>query len=147
MRHAVGRMGEWEAPDIEEGSEEWNMSHHYDNGQLTHRLRMGARKGFGRHRWCRMIQGAYRSKRPLEPLIVDNLRREDAVLTQIHRLQTQLQRLGPYTMYTDGDWEYGGVRIAEWLRPGLWKVLTIKLCGIKPGQILILKKPTGEGWY
>ena len=26
-------------------------------------------------------------------------------------------------------------------------VLTNKLCGIKPGQILINKKPTGEGWY
>ena len=37
-----------------------------------------------------------------------------------------------------------GVRIAEWLRPGLWEVLTIKLRGIEPGQILITKKPTGE---
>ena len=35
--------------------------------------------------------------------------------------------------------------MAEWLRPGLWEVLTIKLRGIKPGQILITKKPTGEG--
>ena len=50
MRHAVGRMVEWEAPDIEEGYEEWHMSHHYDNEQLTHRLLMGDRKGFGRHR-------------------------------------------------------------------------------------------------
>ena len=33
-----------------------------------------------------------------------------------------------------------GVRIAEWLRPGLWEVLTIKLRGIEPGQILIAKK-------
>ena len=40
-----------------------------------------------------------------------------------------------------------GVRMAEWLRPGLWEVLTIKLRGIAPGQVLILKKPTGEGWY
>ena len=39
------------------------------------------------------------------------------------------------------------VRMAEWLRPGLWEVLTIKLRGIEPGQILIHKKPTGEGWY
>ena len=39
------------------------------------------------------------------------------------------------------------VRMAEWLRPGLWEVLTIKLRGIEPGQILINKKPTGEGWY
>ena len=35
--------------------------------------------------------------------------------------------------------------MAEWLRPGLWEVLTIKLRGIEPGQILITKKPTGEG--
>ena len=40
-----------------------------------------------------------------------------------------------------------GVRMVEWLRPGLWEVLTIKLRGIEPGQILITKKPTGEGWY
>ena len=39
------------------------------------------------------------------------------------------------------------VRMAEWLRPGLWEVLTIKLRGIEPGQVLILKKPTGKGWY
>ena len=37
-----------------------------------------------------------------------------------------------------------GVRMAEWLRPGLWEVLTIKLRGIEPGQVLINKKPTGE---
>ena len=30
--------------------------------------------------------------------------------------------------------------MAEWLRPGLWEVLTIKLRGIEPGQILIHKK-------
>ena len=88
MRHAVGRMVEWEAPDIEEGSEEWHMSHHYDNEQLTHRLLMGDRKGFRRHRWCGTIQGAYRSIRPVEPQLMDTLRREDAVLTQIYMLQT-----------------------------------------------------------
>ena len=102
MRHAVGRMVEWEAPDIEKGSKEWNMSQHYNNGQLTHRLLMGDRKGFGRHRWCRTIQGSYRSIRPVEPPIIDTQQMEDAVLTQIHMLQTQLQRPGPYTMYTDG---------------------------------------------
>jgi hypothetical protein len=35
--------------------------------------------------------------------------------------------------------------MAEWLRPGLWEVLTIKLRGIEPGQILIAKKPKREG--
>ena len=29
--------------------------------------------------------------------------------------------------------------MAEWLRPGLWEILTIKLRGIEPGQILITK--------
>ena len=37
-----------------------------------------------------------------------------------------------------------GVRIAEWLRPGLWEVLTIKLRGIEPGQVLITKSPQGR---
>ena len=37
-----------------------------------------------------------------------------------------------------------GVRMAEWLRPGLWQVLTIKLRGIEPGQILIHKNPEGR---
>ena len=37
-----------------------------------------------------------------------------------------------------------GVRMAEWLRPRLWEILTIKLRGIEPGQFLIPKKPTGR---
>ena len=36
-----------------------------------------------------------------------------------------------------------GVRMAKWLRPGLWEVLTIKLRGIEPGQILAQKKSIG----
>ena len=35
--------------------------------------------------------------------------------------------------------------MAEWLRPGLWEVLTIKLRGIEVGPIMIRKKPTGRG--
>jgi hypothetical protein len=38
MRHAVCRMVEWEAPLIDAGSEEWEISQHTDNGQLTHRV-------------------------------------------------------------------------------------------------------------
>ena len=34
--------------------------------------------------------------------------------------------------------------MAECLRPGLWEVLTIKLRGIEPGQILAHK--TSIGW-
>ena len=34
--------------------------------------------------------------------------------------------------------------MAELLRPGLWEILTIKLRGIEPGQVLITKKPIGE---
>ena len=33
-----------------------------------------------------------------------------------------------------------GVRMAEWLRPRLWEVLTIRLRGFEPGQILIYIK-------
>ena len=40
-----------------------------------------------------------------------------------------------------------GVRMAEWLRPGRWEILTYKLRGIEPGQVLTFKKPIGEGWY
>ena len=36
-----------------------------------------------------------------------------------------------------------GVRMAEWLKPGLWEVLTIKLRGIEPGQILITNNSIG----
>ena len=36
-----------------------------------------------------------------------------------------------------------GVRMARWLRPELWDVLTIKLRGIEPGQIMIHKKVIG----
>ena len=36
-----------------------------------------------------------------------------------------------------------GIRMAEWLRPGLWGLLTIKLRGIEPGQILTHKKSIG----
>ena len=39
-----------------------------------------------------------------------------------------------------------GVRMAEWLRPGLWEVLMLSR-GIVPGQVLTFNKPTGEGWY
>ena len=108
MRHAVGRMVEWEAPTLDAGLEEWKMSHNSDNGQLTHRLLMGDRKGFGRQRWCRTIQGAYRSISPVEPPVLDTQQMEDVIITQIHMLQTQLQRLGPYTIYTDGGWAHGG---------------------------------------
>ena len=33
--------------------------------------------------------------------------------------------------------------MAEWLRPGLWEVLTIKLRGIEPDQILAHKRSIG----
>ena len=41
------------------------------------------------------------------------------------------------------DQNFVGVRMAEWLRPGLWEVLTIKLRGIEPGRILAHKKSIG----
>ena len=61
MRHAVGRSVVWEAPQINVRSEEWGMARLVDTKQLTHRLLMSERKGFGRQHWSRTIQGAYRS--------------------------------------------------------------------------------------
>ena len=63
-----------------------------------------------------------------------------------HRLGSWLYNSRPVVTMA-GVSQFKGVRMAEWLRPGLWEVLTIKLRGIEPGQILIHKKPTGEGWY
>ena len=84
------------------------MSQRTDNGQLTYRLLMGDRKGFGRRRRCRMIQGADRTICPVAPLLMDTQQMEDIIIMQLYMLQNQLQRLGPYTMYTDRGWEYGG---------------------------------------
>ena len=39
-----------------------------------------------------------------------------------------------------------GVRMAEWLRPGLWEVLMLSR-GIEPGPVLTFNNPTGGGWY
>ena len=41
------------------------------------------------------------------------------------------------------DHIFVGVRMDEWLRPGLWEVLTIKLRGIEPDQVLTHKKSIG----
>jgi len=76
--------------------------------QLTHRLLMGERKGFGRRRWSRTIQGAYRSISPAAYSPSESQQTEDAIITHLQLLRDQLQLLGPYTIYTDGGWEYGG---------------------------------------
>ena len=36
---------------------------------------------------------------------------------------------------------FQGVRMAEWLRPGLWEILMLSR-GIEPGQVLTSKKST-----
>jgi hypothetical protein len=79
-----------------------------DTKQLTHRLFMGERKGFGRRRWSRNIQGAYRSICLAVYSTRERQQTVDAILTQLKMLRDQLQLLGPYTIYTDGGWEYGG---------------------------------------
>jgi hypothetical protein len=108
MRHAVGRSVVWEAPQINVSSEEWGMARLVDTNQLTHRLLMGERKGFGRRRWSRTIQGAYRSICPAAYSTRESQQTEDEMFTQLQLLKDQLQLLGPYIIYTDGEWEYGG---------------------------------------
>ena len=108
MRHAVGRQVEWAAPSIEVQSERWRTQGQHTMSNLTHRVLMGARTGFGQNRWSRTIYRAYRSITPTLPAPTDPLKFEDAIIPQLQILQDQLRTLGPYTMYTDGGWEYGG---------------------------------------
>ena len=79
-----------------------------DTKQLTHRLLTVERKGFGRPRWSRNIQGAYRSICPAAYSTRESQQTEDEIFTQLQLLRDQLQLLGSYTIYTDGGWEYGG---------------------------------------
>ena len=70
-----------------------------------------------------------------------------------HLVSTQkVHRLGGCCLVTSRRY-YGrhkplflGVRMAKWLRPGLWEMLMLSR-GIEPGQVLTSNKPTGEGWY
>ena len=108
MRHAVGCQVEWAAPSIEIQSERWRTQGQQAMSSLTHRVLMGARKGFSQNRRSRTIYGAYCSITPTLPAPAAPLTVEDAIIPQLHILQDQLCNLGPYTMYTDGGWEYGG---------------------------------------
>ena len=108
MRHAVGRQVEWAAPSSEEQSERWRTQGQHTMSNLTHRVLMGARTGFGQNRWSRTIYGAYRSITPTLLAPTAPLTFENAIIPQLQFLQDQLCTLGPYTMYTDGGWEYGG---------------------------------------
>ena len=108
MRHAVGRQVEWTAPSITAQSERWSIQGQPTVCSLTHRVLLGARKGFGQNRWSRTIHGAYRSISPSLPTTTNLPTLDDAIIPQLRRLQDQLRTLGPYTMYTDGGWEYGG---------------------------------------
>jgi hypothetical protein len=69
---------------------------------------MGARNGFGQIRWSRTIHGAYRSISPTLPAPTAPPTVADAIIPQLQILHDQLRTLEPYTMYTDGGWEYGG---------------------------------------
>ena len=65
------------------------------------------------------------------------------ITIKVHRGGMVL-KLRPLVTVAGIDQIKKGVRMAEWLRPGLQKVLTIKLRGIEPGQILITKSPQGR---
>ena len=59
-----------------------------------------------------------------------------------HRLGSWLYNSRPVVSMA-GVSLFSGVRMADWLRPGLWEVLRIKLRGIEPGKILALQKSIG----
>ena len=108
MRNEIGRQVEWTAVDIATQAEKWSEGQVHQLGNLTHRLLMGERSGFGSNRWCRTIQGAYRSLRPELPPTHTSSRNNEAIIEQLKILHSQLYALGDFTMYTDGGWEYGG---------------------------------------
>jgi hypothetical protein len=70
MRNAVGRQVEWAAPPFDIQSERGTAQEQHTLSGFTHRLLMGARKGFGQNRCSRTIQGAYRSIPPLRPSLM-----------------------------------------------------------------------------
>jgi hypothetical protein len=108
MRNAVGRQVEWTAAYITTQAEQWVEGQVQQLENLTHRLLMRERKRFGSNRWCRTIQGVYRSLRPdLSPTHTSS-RDNGAIIEKFKILHSQLYALGDFTIYTDGGWEYGG---------------------------------------
>ena len=89
-------------------AEQWSEGQVHQLGNLTHRRLMRERNGFGSNRWCRTIQGVYRSLRPELPPKHTPSRKNEAINEQLMILHSQLYALGDFTMYTDGGWEYGG---------------------------------------
>ena len=46
---------------------------------------------------------------PILPTPRNQREQRGPMIPQFEQLQQQLTRLGPYKVYTDGGWEYGGV--------------------------------------
>ena len=87
MRHAVGRQVKWAASLSEGQSERWSTQGQHTLSNLTHRVLMGARTGFGQNRWSRTILGAYRSIKPTLPVPTTSRTYEDAIVPQLQILQ------------------------------------------------------------
>ena len=106
--NTVGRSVEWQEPNPSQGSVMWHKGDHSDCARLTHRLLMGKRQEFGQARWSRTIQGVHRSMAPVIPPPQNQRAQLEKMIPHLAQLQQQLSRLGPYKVYTDGGWEYGG---------------------------------------
>ena len=61
----------------------------------------------GAQRWTRTIQGAFCSLTPEMGTWAARESLPGPTLSQRADLQAHIEALGPYTIYTDGGWEYG----------------------------------------
>ena len=78
---------------------------------LSHRILAGPRQGAGAQRWTQTIQGAFHSLTPEMGMWADMESLQSPALSQLADLQKRIEAIGPYSIYTDGGWEYGEM---EW---------------------------------
>ena len=89
---------------------------------LSHQILAEPRQGAGAQQWTRTIQGAFRSLTPEMGMWAEMESLQGPTLSQLADLQACIEALGPYTIYTDGGWEY---REMEWM-PLSTRTLTLQ---------------------
>ena len=108
MITTVGRQVEWTAPLLQSDGDCWEEGGRTELQHLSHRILAGPRQGAGAQRWTQTIQGAFRSLTPEMGTWAAMESLQGPTLSQLADLQARTEALGPYTIYTDGEWEYGG---------------------------------------
>ena len=66
-----------------------------------------AEQGAGSQRCTQTIQGAFCSLTPEMGMWAEMESLQGPTLSQLADLQARIEALGPYTLYTEGGWDYG----------------------------------------